>query len=765
MTSFTKRLSKTQSFKAVSASMRRNRYKSPSPEDAQENRRRRKRDFVIIGIVITAVTFLSFFTVKALHFNNDIPVSNMVLMFILININMLLVVLLIFLVFRNLVKLVYERRKKVEGSKLRTKLVATFIALTLLPSTVLFFFSLHFITSSIEFWFKIPIDQALENSLAVGRNLYELVEDNNTFFLDKAAYQIISRDLLAVKNKKELANYTQVVQRAFNLNVVEVYNKDFKRVTSSVDAKLGDKTFVPITEDDFQTGIKRKTETWAVSQNFDKGEVIRNISAIPFGAPEDEIKGFVVISVLLPPDLVRNLASISKGFEEYQQTKMLKQPVQFTYYIILTVVALLVVFCAIWFGMYLSKSITIPIMELAEGTRRVAGGDLTYNINVVADDEIKTLVDSFNKMTRDLRFSRKELELSARELFEKNIEIDERRRYMEIVLNNVSTGVVSLDARGLVATTNHSAEKMLGIDASSITKKSYKHILKNQHDDLADEIYDRFWNKREESLTRSVNMTIAGVPKSFNINFNSLKDDAGRQIGMVMVFDDMTELEKAQRMAAWREVARRIAHEVKNPLTPISLSAQRLKRKYKLIINDPVFEECTQTIIDHTELIKNLINEFATFARFPTANPEPCNLPPIIHETIALYKEGHLNIKFTAHIPDNVPILLLDRQQIKQTLINLIDNAIASIRTQGQISVSIEPGTDEKTIKLIVADTGSGVSDAVKPSLFEPDFTTKKSGMGLGLAIVNTIITDHKGTIHVEDNEPQGAKFVIEFPV
>jgi two-component system nitrogen regulation sensor histidine kinase NtrY len=764
MNSFTKRLSNTQSFKAVSA-MRKNRYKSPSPKNAQENRRRRKRDFIIIGVVVAIVTLLSVFTVKALHFNSDIPVSNMVLMFILININMLLVVLLIFLVFRNLIKLIYERRKKVEGSKLRTKLVATFIALTLLPSTVLFFFSLHFITSSIEFWFQIPIDQSLNNSLAVGRNIYKLVEENNTFFLDKAAYQITTRNLLTVKNKKELANYTQVVQRAFNLNVVEVYNKDFKRLTSSVDAKLGDKSFAPINEDDFQTGIKRKAETWSVSQNFDGGEVIRNISTIPFGAAENGIKGFVVISVLLPSDLVRNLASISKGFEEYQQTKMLKQPVQFTYYIILTIVALLVVFCAIWFGMYLSKSITIPIMELAEGTRRVAGGDLTYNINVVADDEIKTLVDSFNKMTRDLRFSRKELELSARELFEKNIEIDERRRYMEIVLNNVSTGVVSLDARGLVATTNHSAEKMLDIDASSITKKSYKHILKSQHDDLADEIYDRFWNKREESLSRSLNMTIAGVPKSFNINFNSLKDDAGHQIGLVMVFDDMTELEKAQRMAAWREVARRIAHEVKNPLTPISLSAQRLKRKYKQIIDDPVFEECTQTIIDHTELIKNLINEFATFARFPTANPEPCDLPPIIHETIALYKEGHPNIEFSTHIPDDIPILKLDRQQIKQTLINLIDNAIASIRTQGKITVTIEHRTDEQIVKLVVADTGMGVSDVVKPSLFEPDFTTKKSGMGLGLAIVNTIITDHQGTIHVEDNDPQGAKFVIEFPV
>ena len=745
--------------------MKPNRYKPPAIPGSPESQRRRRRDLIIIAVVIAMVSLLSFFTVRTLQFNEDISVSNMVLMFILININMLLVILLIFLVFRSLIKLIYERRRRTEGSKLRTKLVATFIALTLLPSTVLFFFSLHFITSSIEFWFKIPIDQSLNNSLAVGRNIYKLVEDNNTFFLDKAAYQIVSRDLLSESHKEELANYTQVVQRAFNLNAVEIYSTDFNRLSISVDSKFKNKPVKLLQADTFQTGMKRKTETWSISENLHGGEFIRNISAIPFGAAPDQIKGFAVISVLLPPDLVENLASISKGVEEYRQTKMLKQPVQLTYYIVLTVVALLVVFCAIWFGMYLSKGITIPIMELAEGTRRVAGGDLTYNINVQADDEIKTLVDSFNKMTRDLRFNRKELELSARELYEKNIEIDERRRYMEIVLDNVSTGVISLDARGLVATINHSAEKMLDIDAADVIKKSYKHILKNQHDDLADEINDRFWNRREESLSRSLSMTIGGVPKSFKVNFNSLKDDAGRQIGLVMVFDDMTELEKAQRMAAWREVARRIAHEVKNPLTPISLSAQRLKRKYRRIIDDPVFEECTQTIIDHTEMIKNLINEFATFARFPTANPMPCELGPIIHETIALYREGHPNIDFLTEIPETLPVLSLDRQQIKQTLINLIDNAIAAIRTIGKITVSVTHHADEKIVRLTVADTGVGIPDAVKPSLFEPDFTTKKSGMGLGLAIVSTIVSDHKGTIHVADNQPHGAKFIIELPV
>lgn len=742
--------------------MRNNRYQ---PVASNTDRRRRKRDILIIAVVFALISLLTYITIHTFGSGADIPPANMVLMFILMNINMLLLILLIFLVFRNVVKLYYERRRRVAGSKLRTKLVAAFIGLTLLPTTVLFFFSIQFITTSIEFWFKIPIEQALENSLDVGRNLYKLVEENNTFFLDKAAYQIDSRNLLAQKNREDLGNYTQVVQRAFNLHAVEIYNANFKRLTASLSPDLAKKNFKPVDTDALQKGMNEATKTWSTSEHLPAGEIIRNISAIPYGAEGAKIEGFVVISILLPPDLEQNLVSISKGFEEYQQMKMLKRPIRLSYYLTLSIVSLLVVFCAVWFGMYLSRTITVPIMELSEGTRRVAEGDLAYRINVIADDEIKTLVDSFNKMTRDLRFNRKELEFSAKKLYEQNIEIEERRRYMEIVLDNVSTGVISFDSRGLVTTINDSAGRMLNINPGDVMKKSYRHLLGNEHNDLVREIRDRFLARREESLSKSVSMTVGGKSKSFKVAFNALKDDSGQQIGLVMVFDDMTEIEKAQRMAAWREVARRIAHEVKNPLTPISLSAQRLKRKYKSTIDDPVFDECIQTISEHTELIRNLVNEFSTFAKFPTANPTPCELPPIVKESIALYQDGYPNIAFIFETYDEIPVLQLDRQQIKQTLINLIDNAISSIKTEGRIMIRLYPDKAADKVYLEIADTGEGVSDSDKPYLFEPDFTTKKYGMGLGLAIVSTIVSDHNGRIWAEDNAPRGSKFVIEFPV
>ncbi|MFW5958091.1 MAG: ATP-binding protein [Desulfosalsimonas sp.] len=745
--------------------MRTNRYTIPRPPKIAAEKGRRKRDFIIIGIVLAAVCLLSYLIIRPMMAGMNMPVSNMLLMFILININMLLIVLLIFLVFRNVVKLFYERRSRVPGTKLRTKLVAAFISLSLLPAGVLFAFSLHFITTSIEFWFQVPIEQALDDSLAVGRSMYEHVEDNNRFYLEKAAYQIGTRNLLEPGKESELDKYIQIIQREFNLDAVEAYNSNFERLSYSTTDGMPEEALSELDANHLQKTMTASAKTSSASQLLSQGELIRNISTVPFGAKDISTEGFVVISVLLPPDMAQHLTSISRGLEEYKQTKMLKQPIRTTYYISLSVVAMLVVFCAIWVGMYLSRSITIPIMELAEGTRKVAEGDLTYNINVAADDEMKTLVDSFNKMTRELRFNRRELEYSAKKLYDQNMEIEERRRYMEIVLNNVSTGVISTDAAGLITTINASAEQMLQIKAGEVIKKNYQHLFEKTHPKLAAEILDRFSGHAEDTVSKSLNISVNAQRRTFKVNFNALKDESGRHMGMVMVFDDLTELEKAQRMSAWREVARRIAHEVKNPLTPISLSAQRLKRKYQKNINDPVFDECTQTIIDHTDMIRNLVNEFSSFAKFPTAEPALCELGPIINESVALYREGHPDIEFSVRIADNLPQLNVDRQQIKQIFINLIDNAISAIHDRGRVTITAETDRTGENVKITVADTGTGITDQDKPYLFEPDFTTKKSGMGLGLAIVRTIVADHQGKIITEDNHPHGAKFIIELPV
>ncbi|OQY04403.1 MAG: PAS domain-containing sensor histidine kinase [Desulfobacteraceae bacterium 4572_123] len=740
-----------------------NRFKKTISTLPKDERKRRKREAIIIVCILVFVALLTLIENRVIHFGGNFPISNTILMFILININMLLLILLIFLVFRNLVKLLYDRKRKVMGAKLRTRLVAAFVTLSLLPAGILFFFSIGFITTSIEFWFNVPVEQALENSIKVGRHFYQHMEESNAFFLERISYQLKNKNLLSPENKEKLSRYIKVVQREFNLNTVEVYASNTRRITYALSPDLENRFFITVSANDLQKKVAGAS-VQTISDTISNGELVRTIAAVPFGTTPQKADAFVVLGILIPPVLSEQMASISRGIEEYRQILLLKKPIQITYHITLSIVALLVVFCAIWFGFYLAKTISIPIKELAEGTRRVAEGDLSFSIGQVADDEMGSLVDSFNKMTRDLRGNREQLELSARMLREQNIEIEARRQYMEIVLINVSAGVITLDAGGFFTTMNKSAEKMMHLKAEDIINKSFKTLLKGRFLSLATDILDSLNDSLNKSMELPLKVTIQGRPRSFMLHINALKNDTGQHMGIVVVFDDLTELEKAQRMAAWREVARRIAHEVKNPLTPIGLSAQRLKRKYSRQVNEPVFEECTQMIIDHVELIRNIVNEFSSFARFPTANPRACNLPAIVEETLALYREGHPEILFEFDSKDAIPEIKLDRQQIKQAMINLVDNAVASIIGQGTILITITHDPILNMIRMEIADTGSGIADEDKIRLFEPNFSTKKTGMGLGLTIVSTIISDHDGMIRVQDNQPRGAKFIIELP-
>jgi two-component system nitrogen regulation sensor histidine kinase NtrY len=402
---------------------------------SQKERKRRKREFILIIGILVVVALMTFVESRIINFGADIAVSNTVLMFILININLLLLVLMIYLVFRNLVKLIYDRRRNVLGSKIRTKLVIAFVSLTLLPTIVLFFFSINFITSSIEFWFNVPVEQALENSLWVGGRIYSRAEENNRFLLERISYQLKAKNLLDSKNQEALSHYIRIVQREFNLDALEVYAPTSERLSFALAPRLENEYFGIISAEDFQKELP-SDGVRSISQTIPSGEFVKTIGTVPFAVQPGEALGFVVATILIAPDLSENLQFIRRGFSEYQQIKLLKKPIQITYYISLSIVALLVLFCAIWFGFFMARSISLPIKELAEGTRRegtrrVADGDLSYSINPLGDDEFGSLVKSFNQMTKDLRTSRGQLELSARMLRNQNIEIEEKRQFME----------------------------------------------------------------------------------------------------------------------------------------------------------------------------------------------------------------------------------------------------------------------------------------------------------------------------------------------
>lgn len=717
-------------------------------------------------ILLAVVGIVSYAQMRVLRFGAGLPISNTIIMFILININTLVLLLLIFLVFRNVVKLLYDRRRKVMGAKLRTKLVVAFASLSLIPTILLFFFSIQFITSSVAFWFNVPVEHALDKAVDVGKYVYAHVTENNRFYVERIAYQIVRRELLGENNRNALSRYIQVSQRAFNIDAVEVYSTRSERLAVALDADLEGIALEPVSADAVQKQFHEADSITLIGLH-PSGEIVRTLGCIPSNAAPDKAIGIAVVSTVIPPSVSENMAAIPRGANQYQQIKMMKRPIQISHLITLSIVALLIIFCATWFGFYLAKTLTIPIQELAEGTRRVAEGDLNFAITqAVSDDEMGTLVNAFNRMTRDLRAGKQQLELSARQLREQNIEIEQRRLYMETVLRNVSTGVISIDATGFISTINTSAERMLKFDTERVLNRSYKKVLSPEHLRLADQLLNELQGSPENSVEGTIRLTIDQQARSFTVQVTALKDEKGRRMGVVIVFDDLTEIERAQRMAAWREVARRIAHEVKNPLTPIKLSAQRLRRKYgdEIVKDRSVFLECTQTIIDQVDQIRNLVNEFSAFARLPATNPEPCRLTEITEETVALYREAHPGIVFEVKPESEIPQLNLDQQQMKRVMINLLDNAIAAMNGHGTIRVVLNFDPILKIVRLEVIDTGTGISPEDKVRLFEPYFSTKKTGMGLGLSIVSTIIEDHNGFIRVQDNQPRGTKFVVELP-
>jgi two-component system nitrogen regulation sensor histidine kinase NtrY len=483
-----------------------------------------------------------------------------------------------------------------------------------------------------------------------------------------------------------------------------------------------------------------------------EGEVIAGIAPIFNPSEGGEVVGVVAASLFIPKSLTAKMNEISQAFVEYKQLKILKKPIKSSYIMALLMVTLLILFSATWFGFYLAKELTVPIKELAEATHRIATGDLNFRIQMKAADEIGTLVQSFNQMTEDLQVSRSELE--------------QRRKYMEIVLKNVAAGVISIDEKGMVTTINTSAEEMLEVKGEAVLEKRFPEVLPKEYVEQIEELLSQLKSSRRDSIEKQLTLNLRGKSISLLINLTALKDEEGKPLGVVAVFDDLTQLIKAQRMAAWREVARRIAHEIKNPLTPIQLSAQRLRKRYleKLQQDGVVFDECTRTIVKQVEELKGMVNEFSNFARMPASQPTPNHLNEIIRETLILFKEAHKEVRFE-FIPHDLPVLNIDRDQMKRVMINLIKNSLAAIERDGEIKIQTSYDPKLQMVRLEVSDNGCGIPDEDKGRLFEPYYSTKKSGTGLGLTIVNAIVADHNGYIRVRDNEPKGTTFLIELPV
>ena len=732
----------------------------------QDLKRRRRERYLIVGLFVL-ISGLVYYGTRFLDMGPDISLSNSILIFALININVILLLLLVFLTLRNLVKLLFERRKRIMGAKLRSKLVLAFVTLSLLPTIILFFVSVQFISSSIEYWFNVQIEQSLKNALEVGQEYYSRTAEEILQLGNGLSRVITYEGFLQPEKGDRLEKLIADKQKEYGLASIRVYTETLLPKSASTDQRLDLSGF----EGPGAESLRRSLDLGTDSQDIESsshGDLVSGIIPIFSGAETRAVVGLIVLGKFVPATFVNRLKAISSGLQEYRQLKMLKKPIKISHMITLSIVTLLIIFSSVWFGFYLSKEITIPIQELAEGTNRIASGDYSFFIDLESTDEIGVLVNSFNRMTLDLKNSKEKLEEANRELVKSNIELEQRRQYMEFVLANVAAGVVSADANGKILTINKSAEKMLNIEAEHIIGKSYKEVLDQDYINIVDGFLGDRRLFAKGFLKKQIRLSAGGSRLTLLVSLNVLRDDQGRYLGLVAVFEDLSEIEKAQRMAAWREVARRIAHEVKNPLTPIQLSAQRLKKRYgeKLSGEDyRIFNECTEMIVRQVEELKGLVNEFSNFARMPAANRAPADLRGIVEESLSLYREAHREVAFRFEDAPEFPVFPLDREQMKRVFINLLDNAIEAVEGDGEITVRFAFDAVQQVVRIEVADNGKGVSPDHRSKLFEPYFSTKKHGTGLGLAIVNTIVNDHDGFIRVEKNVPRGTRFIIELPV
>jgi two-component system, NtrC family, nitrogen regulation sensor histidine kinase NtrY len=736
---------------------------SPLTEGPAEQKRHYRRNLLIVsgGLALLGLAWWGF---KVWIHSPQVPLASNLAVFALFNLNLIVFLLLVVLLFRNLVKLAFERRQKVLGARFKTKLVLAFLSLALTPAILIFIIASNFINTSIEGWFKPQVERPLDQALEVAQTYYQGQE---AMALRHARYMadVLAREgFMAPAQRTVLSTYLTGQQERLGLAAITVFNRAGQPVLHAKDVALATVPTRSVNKEQLRRGLSGQEVTTV--HELDDGDMIQAI--VPIKSGDRALLGAIVVGTYVPQRLETRLRGISQSFQEYKQLRLLRQPLKGIYILLFLLMTLVIVFSATWFGLYLARGITEPVQMLAEGTRAVAAGNLNYKVQVRADDELGVLVDSFNRMTGDLALSQTRLEHTYRDLQAKHEEVEQRRRYTETVLDAVATGVLSLDASGRITTVNGAAERMLGVSAGEALGQPSTAVLRPPvHSELA-ALIQRMNRLRENALEREVHLRREGHSVTLLASATALKGPEDAYLGMVLVFDDLTELLKAQRLAAWREVAQRIAHEIKNPLTPIQLSAQRLRRRLSTDRSPEekrLLEEATATIVQEVEGLKQLVDEFSRFARMPSLQPRATDLGRLLEGVVVLYRESHAALDIKVSFSPDMPQMDVDPDQIKRAALNLVDNAVEAVGGSGQVTLETIWMPESRRARIIVADDGPGIQAEDKERLFLPYFSTKSNGTGLGLSIVHQIVTDHGGTIWVEDVVPQGTRFVVELPV
>ncbi len=678
------------------------------------------------------------------------PWSDNLLILILVNANFLLLAAVIFMIGRSIWKLSAERRSRVLGAKFRTRLVAAFVSLTFIPTVLLFIVGSGMYTRGMERLFSLRLENSLQDAMSVSDAFYDQLNRQASIFSKHLSDQFREERMLKRFDPPVLQEYLVRKAGEYGIGAVELFGKDRATLASAVTRQFQPRTFKPTSADLVQEAFAARKAVARVDE-ASKGEIVR-VAAPLFAEEGDAVVGAVSVSYYVSSSLTGKIDAIRNGIAEYRSAFKNKQLLKLSYRLGFLAVMLTLLLAAIWVSLRVAADITVPIGKLAEGTVEVARGNLEYRVEEQSGDEVGLLVESFNRMTSDLKHSSERLrqEMSNR----------------EIILTTIDAGVVSLDRSGKITTINPAACRILGVNPADVHGKRYDDAF--GYIDLGP--IRNLFRKMEEGNGRTeeeITIAVRGRTLTLRMRVSTLRDGHGTLVGSMITFDDLTELLRAKKAETWQDVARKIAHEVKNPLTPIKLSAERLRKKYveRSADFDRIFDESTGTIVQQVDGLKGLLDEFSEFARMPRPNLLPRSLAAVVDSVVKLYEGTENGAAFRLDISSDLPVLLLDEEQMKRVFINLFKNAIEVMEQGGVIFVTARAVTESSVVRVIVADTGPGVPAEDVSRLFEPYFSRKKKGGGLGLAIVERIIADHGGSIRVEANKPQGARFIIDLPL
>ena len=725
--------------------------------DHRELRKRKRERLIMLGLAIvfgllTAVEF------RLSKISASLPFVNSIFFFGLINFNIVILVALLWLIFKNVGKIFFERRSRILGSRLKTKLVTAFIGFSIIPTLTLFFISALYINQSFDKWFSLKIQNTLQSSLEITSLYYKNAENVSSHFAELISKQIHSS---VIRHHRAPApgfsSMLEQLRSTYALNAIEVYLDPLEGAVLVMDpeSRINNPYAYVRPSMDRLRQVFEGTR-FAFVQNIGNADLVRAAAPV-IDYTSGKVRAVVIVNTLIPGNLTTKAGQIAHTAADYKDINPLKYPIKTTYLVILILITIMLIFGEIWLGLYLARELTEPVERLVKATQEVGRGRLDVVIEKTGNDEIAVLVENFNKMTSDLRSNQ--------------FALRQRTQQLEAILSNIATGVVLADEFGKILILNNSAVELLELSPgdyfgypihSLFISEAHQSLLKALEAGLRD--LTRL--ERESSWSAK----IKGEIKNLTAIATPLKEK-GHTWGAVAVLDDVTFLVKGQREMAWREVAKRIAHEIKNPLTPIKLAAQRLQKRLKDLPGKDglLLQECTSVIIEHTDQLKQMVNEFSNFARFPEIQPLPHQLNDLILETMQLYLSAHPEIHFVTKLEPRLPLINLDKDQIKRVMLNLIDNAIAAIKEAGKPGpgrIEVETHFNEKleVAALTVRDNGPGMSEAIQERAFEPYYSTKQNGSGLGLAIVKRIVNDHGGYIRLSSQQGEGTTFMIELP-